>query len=176
MSIDENSQTVWVRVAVERFSGSLLRYAQMLTGDLDEARDIVQDTFIRLCAQKPGRIEAHLAQWLFRVCRNRALDIQRKQRRMRPLNETEMSSQASPEPSPATQAERRDTSGEISALLAKLPKNQEEVVRLKFQEGLSYREISEITELSVSNVGFLIHTALKAVRQQMKVEPKRRIP
>jgi RNA polymerase sigma-70 factor (ECF subfamily) len=176
MKIDESRRADWVRAAVDRFSGPLTRYAQVITGDLEPARDVVQDTFIRLCEQKPERVDPYLAQWLFTVCRNRALDVQRKQSRMNPLNEVEMNSQVSPDPSPAAQAERRETDGEVVGLLARLPRDQQEVVRLKFQNGLSYREISEVTQLSVSNVGFLIHTAIKTLRQQMKPEPTRRMP
>jgi RNA polymerase sigma-70 factor (ECF subfamily) len=51
-----------------------------------------------------------------------------------------------------------------------LPDNQQEVVRLKFQNGLSYREISCITKLSVSNVGYLIHTAIQKIRAELQVE------
>jgi RNA polymerase sigma-70 factor (ECF subfamily) len=59
-------------------------------------------------------------------------------------------------------------------LLDSLPKNQREVVYLKFQCDLSYKEISEVTRLTVSNVGFLIHTALKNIRKQVLSEPLRR--
>ncbi len=85
---------------------------------------------------------------------------------MKPLSESEMS--ASPDPSPAAQAEQRETASEVVRLIALLPKNQQEVVRLKFQNGLSYQEISKVTKLTVSNVGFLIHTSIKRIRQQLK--------
>jgi RNA polymerase sigma-70 factor (ECF subfamily) len=48
-----------------------------------------------------------------------------------------------------------------------LPDNQQEVIRLKVQNGLSYREISEVTGLSVSNVGFLLHKGIKTIREKM---------
>ena len=48
-----------------------------------------------------------------------------------------------------------------------LPANQQEVIRLKFQHGLSYKQIAEVTQLSVSNVGFLIHAGLKTLRQRL---------
>ena len=176
MHIDESRRAEWVRSAVERFVGPLTRYAQVITGDLEQARDVVQDTFVRLCDEKPERIDAHLAQWLFTVCRNRALDVQRKQSRMKPLSEADINSQVSPDLSPAAQAERCETNGEVTNLLARLPRNQQEVIRLKFQNGLSYREISEITQLSVRPVGFLLPTALHPLRQQMKSEPAKKIP
>jgi RNA polymerase sigma-70 factor (ECF subfamily) len=68
----------------------------------------------------------------------------------------------------------KQTAGEIFRMLDRLPKNQREVVYLKFQCDLSYKEISEITKLSVSNVGFLMHTALKELRKELLSEPVRR--
>src|SRR2546425_13261338 len=87
MDIDEIRQTEWVKAAVDRYAGPLTRYAVLITGDLEQAREVVQDTFVRLCAEKPSRVNSHLAQWLFTVCRNRALDVQRKENRMIPLGE-----------------------------------------------------------------------------------------
>ena len=53
---------------------------------------------------------------------------------------------------------------QVTACLDKLSANQREVIRLKFQQGMSYKEISEVTGLSSGNVGFLIHTGLKRMR------------
>lgn len=52
-------------------------------------------------------------------------------------------------------------------LIDALPERQQEVIRLKFQAGMSYREISGVTNLTVSNVGFLIHTGLKTIRERL---------
>ena len=72
------------------------------------------------------------------------------------------------------------TVSQILQVVETLPKNQREVIYLKFQSDLSYKEISEITRLSVTNVGFLIHSAVRAIRKQMlpEVQPAqaRRIP
>jgi RNA polymerase sigma-70 factor (ECF subfamily) len=171
MNDDETRRAEWVRAAVDRYASPLTRYAALITGDLEHARDVVQDTFVRLCAEKPGCVNSHLAQWLFTVCRNRALDVQRKESRMKPLSEVEMDSQASSDPSPANHAEQRETACQVLGLLAQLPKNQQEVVRLKFQNGMSYQEIGKITNLTVSNVGFLLHKAIKTIRQQLKTKP-----
>ncbi len=69
--------------------------------------------------------------------------------------------------SPPELAESRESSGAVLRLLSSLSANQQEVIRLRFQSGLSYREISAITDLSVSNVGFLIHTAIKTIREKL---------
>ena len=47
------------------------------------------------------------------------------------------------------------------------PKKQQEVIRLKFQQQMINREIARCTELSESNVGYLLHTGLKTLREQM---------
>lgn len=154
-----------------RYNGPLTRYAFVITGDLEQARDVTQETFLRLCHEDQARVDGHLAEWLFTVCRNRALDVLRKENRMQPLEAAAMDTRASLDPSPATEAERRDLSRQALEMLAALPRNQQEVVRLKFQNGLSYEEISRITRLTVTNVGFLIHTALKSLRHQMQQEP-----
>src|SRR3954464_9440300 len=64
-------------------SGPLTRYATRLIGDADRARDIVQDTFVKLMAQPRESINGHAVEWLFTVCRHRALDVMRKEGRMR---------------------------------------------------------------------------------------------
>lgn len=89
---------------------------------------------------------------------------------MSPLNEAELESRPGTGPSPAHEAERRDTHHCVMEALATLPRNQQEVVRLKFQNGLSYEEISRITQLTVTNVGFLIHTAIKNLRRHLQTE------
>jgi RNA polymerase sigma-70 factor (ECF subfamily) len=157
----------WVREALECHEASLLRYALSIAGDPDVARDAVQDTFLRLCEQEPGELQGRLAPWLFTVCRNRLLDVLRKERRMSPLTDVDLETRPSEIPSPAAAAESADSASNVLALMQRLPANQREVVRLKFQGQMSYEEISAVTSLSVGNVGFLLHTALKTLRRQM---------
>jgi RNA polymerase sigma factor (sigma-70 family) len=158
----------WIRQAVERYEGPLVRYAFRITGQLDQARDVVQDVFVRLWKVEHNQVDGHLAEWLFRVCRNRALDVQRKEYRMQTSDDSFLETKASLEPPPDKTAAIQESFAEALRLVAKLPPNQQEVVRLKFQNDLSYQEISQITRLSVTNVGYLIHTALKTLRHQMQ--------
>src|SRR5262245_30690962 len=85
----ESATTALVRTAVEQYQAQLLRYATRLTGDPERARDVVQDTFLRLMAQSPAEIDGHLAEWLFTVCRHRAFDVHRKEARMKNFDEGE---------------------------------------------------------------------------------------
>ena len=157
----------WVRSAVGRFEGPLTLYATRLLRDVEAARDVVQETFLRLCAQGRAQVEPHLAEWLFTVCRNRSLDVLRKEGRMARLSEEQLHVVPSPDPSPPDVLERRDDAARALQLLEALPEGQREVIRLKFQNGFSYREISRITGHSVTNVGYLMHAGIKAIRGRM---------
>lgn len=144
----------------------LTRYAARLLGDADRARDVVQDTFVRLMAQPPGAVNGHAVEWLFTVCRHRALDVLRKEGRMKRFAEGQAERVTSGEPRPGRKLETEETRAAVLELIEQLPPNQQEVVRLKFQNGFSYKEISRITALSVTNVGFLIHTAVHRLRAE----------
>ena len=164
---------------LERYERPLVRYACSILHDLDGARDVVQETFIRLVRHQeapgtdgtgPFAGEKHLEAWLFTVCRHRAVDHQRKHSRIIPMPILH-EDRATDEPSPSAQLEQSDGAATALRLLEQLSPNQREVIRLKFQNDLSYKEIAEITELTVTNVGFLIHTGLKKLRALMHALP-----
>ena len=156
--------------AMERYESPLIRYATSILGDMERAREVVQDTFLKLCTQAPERVEQHLAQWLFTVCRNRAFDVRKKDHRMQPLSEADLETRPARGPRPLALLEREEALERVFELVDSLPEKEREVLTLKFQCDLSYREISRVTGLSVSNVGFLIHTGVKCVRQNLNVQ------
>ena len=141
----------------------LLQYATRILGDRERARDVVQETFVELRRSERRQSDPAPAKWLFTVCRNRALNICRKEKRMTYLDEEILERQPGREPAPNERIEREEASSFLLRIVATLPPRQQEVLQLKFQNDLSYREISEITKLSVSHVGVLIHTALKTL-------------
>jgi RNA polymerase sigma-70 factor (ECF subfamily) len=172
-SHDRTDASSFVQAAVERHQAPLLRYAtRLLGGDADRARDVVQDSFVRLMAQAPAQLDGHVAEWLFTVCRNRAHDVLRKEGRMKRFEEGQVERLTAGEPLPGRTLERSEQQEAVLRLIDRLPHNQQEVIRLKFQNGFSYQEISRITTLSVTNVGFILHTAIKALRQEMTAQPE----
>lgn len=162
-----SEDTAWLHGVIRQYESQLVRYAARLLGDNERARDVAQDTFLRLCRQPREKVEDGLRQWLFTVCRNRAMDIRKKENRMRTLDEEKVDDRHCREATQLETLEQKETAGRASQLLDDLPENQREVILLKVQDGLSYREISEVTGLSVSNVGFLLHKGFKTLRQKM---------
>lgn len=164
----------WVLAALEQFEGRLLRYAQRLLGSPERAEDVVQETFMKLCREDPAQLNGRLAQWLYTVCRNHALDIRRKESRMAVLDRDpwQVDLGSTEKPAPAI-SEERDEYDRVLIMLETLSENQQECIRLKFQHDLSYREIAQITGLTVTNVGFQIHAGLKKIRESLCAERER---
>ena len=147
------------------YESPLIGYAATILNDPDLARDVVQDTFIRLCQQDPAKVQDSLKSWLFTVCRNRALDLLRKDKRSQPLDDIAWQKVAGPGLQPDEQADQQERLSQLTVYLDRLTANQREVITLKFQQGLSYQEIHEITGLATGNIGFLIHTGLRRLRE-----------
>lgn len=80
------------------------------------------------------------------------------------LDENMLDCRDNEESSPSEKVEEKEARRFLLEIVATLPVRQQEVLQLKFQDGLSYEEIGAITNLSVSNVGVLIHTALRKLR------------
>jgi RNA polymerase sigma-70 factor (ECF subfamily) len=157
----------FIKQAVTDHESSLIGYARTYLYDLDRARDVVQDTFIRLCKQDPEKVEVHLKSWLFTVCRNRCFDIMRKDKRIESLDDVGWQKISSTEESPDQKAEHGDEYFDVMRYMDRLSDNQKEVILLKFQQGLSYEEIHRVTGLTHGNIGFLIHAGLKRLRGWM---------
>ncbi|MBT8036262.1 MAG: sigma-70 family RNA polymerase sigma factor [Verrucomicrobiae bacterium] len=153
-----------VERAVSEYESPLIGYARTIVHDLDRARDVVQDTFIRLYQQDVSKVRDGLKPWLFTVCRNRALDILRKEKRLVAVDDEILAAEDSGVASPHQVAADHERVEMVKSYIARLPENQATVILLKFEKGYSYQEISDETGLTSGNVGFLIHTGLKRLR------------
>lgn len=155
----------FIEKAVVEHESALIGYAKTFVYDLDRARDVVQDTFIRLCQQDPEKVRHSLKSWLFTVCRNRCIDVLRKDKRIEPLDELGWQKIVATEAAPDEQVDRDEQVAHVMRFLDRLAKNQKEVILLKFQQGMSYSVIHDVTGLTKGNIGFLIHTGLKRLRE-----------
>jgi RNA polymerase sigma-70 factor (ECF subfamily) len=165
----------WVLAALEQFEGRLVRYARRLVGDEERARDVVQFVFLRLCDQRPQEIEHRLGQWLYTVCRNRALDLLRQANRdgvgwAVPTNSKDggHSPPYSTERDPADCAEQAELHDVLRLLVEQLPPSQREAIDL-WADGFSYHEISQIMNKQEGNIRVLVHRGLKAIREDVRV-------
>jgi RNA polymerase sigma-70 factor (ECF subfamily) len=158
---------------------ALLSYALRLTGERAIAEDIVQDAFMKLHAQFEQVREPR--RWLYRTVHNLALNQRRADAKIISLEApraSEAFSQSArpegaraeapdPDPLPDEQIIRWEGIGLVRLSVAGLDERSRELIHLKFDENLSYKQISERTGLTVGHVGYLLHHALKAVAAEL---------
>lgn len=142
----------------------LLRFAYGLTGQREIAEDIVQEVFLRLHTHWDE--VANPRAWLFRAARNLALNHLRARQHETPL-ENQPEAPAS-QRDPGETLGRMETLGTLRMLIAELPAADRTLIQLKYHRNLKYDEISRKTGLSVGNVGYKLHFALKSLADSLR--------
>lgn len=143
----------------ERRYARFLRVAEGIVGDVDLARDAVQDAFVRLIRSRlQFRGAGTMDGWVWRTVVNTASTV----RRDTPANGTydESVEQA------ATNGDVPDRS--VRALLASLPERQRLVLFLRYYADLDYRSIAEVLEIQPGTVGATLNQAHSAMRRLLK--------
>jgi RNA polymerase sigma-70 factor (ECF subfamily) len=148
----------------------LLSYALRLLGERAAAEDVVQEAFMKLHTQFAEVREPR--RWLYRTVHNLALNQRRQAGKVVPLpqspeDQAAAADTADPEPLPDEQIVRWEGIGLVRLSLSALDVRSREVIRLKFNEDLSYKEIGERTGLAPGHVGYLLHHALKAIAAEL---------
>lgn len=150
----------------------LLSYALRLLGDRALAEDTVQEAFMKLHVQFADVREPR--RWLYRTVHNAALNHRRRFGKFVPLDPGDaeagapgVTDAADPLPWPDEQIARWEGIGLVRLSLQSLDERSQNLIRLKFIDELSYKEISLRTGLSVTHVGYLLHHAIKAVAAEL---------
>ncbi len=149
----------------------LMSYALRVSGQPGAAEDIVQEAFMRLHAQFDEVREPR--RWLYRTVHNLALNHQRRAGKLVPLalpggeGEAAVPDTTDPQPLPDEQIARWEGIGLVRLSLAGLDERSRELIRLKFNEDLSYKEIGARLGLKIGHVGYLLHHALKEMADEL---------
>lgn len=159
----------WLAEILVRYEKPLLKHAYGICSDRELSRDAVQETFFRLIRTRDKGMPENLAAWLFTVCRNVLTDHMRRQRVVQfgwDLPEMESDETESPD----NQLARGEREEKLVQMVSELPERERELVRLKFQVGLSYKEIEDITGISQGNIGYFLHRAVKELKDRWQRE------
>ena len=159
------------------YEGKLLGYVTRLTRSATLAEDVVQETFIRLSQQWRATLEpgALISAWLYKVAHNVAIDTLRRENRRGEINRShaEMRDE-SEKPTLGQGAVEGTFDGQrVRDAFEALTTRERSLVMLKVYEEKSYKEIAAITGLSVSNVGFILHTAMRKLAVHLRGEGER---
>ena len=148
----------------------LLAYARRLLGDFAVAEDIVQEAFMKLHTQFQKVLTPQ--PWLYRTVHNLAVDHQRRTNKFVLVGDSKddempANDATDSQPMPDEQIARWEGIGLVRLGMAALDERGRELIRLKFTENLSYKEISARTGLKPGHVGYLLHHALKTMAEEL---------
>ncbi len=147
----------------------LFRFAFRLLGSSEEAKDVVQEVFIKVWNGREQLAEIeNIEAWCMRITKNLSLDRLRQQNR-RPTDSLEQGVHILNETlSPYENTEISESMKRVGELMAGLPEKQRQVMHLRDIEGYTYNEISEILEIDMSQVKVNLFRARNSVREQLQ--------
>ncbi len=156
---------------MSQYQAALLRYATRVLNNEDAAQDVVQEAFIRLHDNwdKVMKRRVPVKGWLFRTTHNAAVDFIRRESRLRSLHERKSKQDNC---CPVNhEEERRDQEERLNLVIEHLDAlrpREKEVLVLRLQEEMSYKEIAAVIRKSEGYVGSLIHTATRKLTRSLQ--------
>lgn len=153
---------VGLRALYRAYGGELYGYAYRRLGDRGLAEELVQDVFTRVWRHAedydPGR--ATVRTWLYGIARNATIDLERR-RRIRPHIAAHAAMAEEPDDEPIERAVLR---WQVQAAIQRLGPDHRQVIRLAHFEGLTMREIADVTGVPVGTVKSRTSYALRNLR------------
>lgn len=161
---------------LERHARRVRDYVRMLVKDNDVADDLTQEVLIKVVkVLDEGRYtdKGRFQPWLLRIAHNRVLDYFRAQKQVKTVNESSagfdiLGSKNFAEPSIEDRLVSEQQAEEVRQLIELLPTEQREVVKMRYYEGLSFKEIAEHTGVSINTALGRMRYALINMRQMIK--------
>ena len=161
---------------LERHARRVRDYVRMLVKDNDVADDLTQEVLIKVVkVLNEGRYtdKGRFQPWLLRIARNKVLDYFRAQKQVKTVSESSagfdiLGSKNFAEPSIEDRLISEQQAEEVRQLIEQLPAEQREVVKMRYYEGLSFKEIAEHTGVSINTALGRMRYALINMRQIIK--------
>lgn len=152
----------------------LFAYATNFTDDREFIKDAIQDVFVRIWEKRAALTIDFVSIYLFKSLRNELLQTFRRTKQpissLHLLHNQEVS-QLSDWQTVETEIEQSETDSEstnrVRRAIDGLPKRQQEVVFLKFYEGLENDQIAELMDINRQSVANLLYRALGTLKNQM---------
>ena len=161
---------------LERHARRLRDYIRMMVKDADTADDLMQEVMIKVVRViDEGRYtdKGRFLPWFMRIARNRVLDYFRAQKQAKTINEAEagydiLGTTRIMEHSIEDEIITEQTAEELRTLIEMLPDEQRDVVKMRYYEGLSFKEIAEQSNVSINTALGRMRYALINLRKFMR--------
>ena len=154
---------------VRRYEERAWWAAYHLLGDAEEARDVVQEAFLR-AYKALARFDFGMSfyTWLYRIVVNLSIDTMRKRSRLRPVSLDDLPggiAAPTPDEAPAHRMENEETARRVREILTKLPEKYRTVMTLRELNGLSCKEIASIVHSTHATVRWRLHIARRMFKE-----------
>jgi RNA polymerase sigma-70 factor (ECF subfamily) len=154
---------------VRRHQTTIYNFCWRMLGQADDAADVAQDVFVQLYSHLDRVDEFEpLAPWLFRVARNRCIDVIRRRRTVPFDADDELQEPIDDDPLPDEVVERADIQRVLSEAIAALPTRYAEVVALRYAADRSFAEIGAILDVDEGAARVRFHRAKALLREHLR--------
>ena len=161
-----------VNQLVTKYQARAYQYAYRLTGNQDDASDLVAEAFVRVYTALPRfRKDSQFTTWLFRIVTNCFLDAKKKAAR-KPTDQLEdawvdadANSTIVEQESPIEASERAEREQIMQQAIEKLPEYQRAMIVMFHVENLSYEDIAATLDLPIGTVKSRLNRARLALRE-----------
>ena len=160
---------------VLRWERPIYALAYRVIGREEEARDVVQETFLRAFRGiKNFRGQAKFSSWVYRIALNLCRDWIRRERRApiqaapEGIDLVELAAEQGPVESIETLVARRELGRAVAQAMATLPEEQRTAIILKEYHGLTFQEIADLQGCPLSTVKTRLYQGLSVVRRQLE--------
>ena len=159
---DESTFRAFIKEHQDRVFNVVLKIVQQV----NDAEEITQDVFVDVF-RKPGafRGDSSVTTWLYRIAMNKSIDHLRRKRKWSLFGSFNETNQPQDFLHPGVQAENREKATFLFKAMKKLPDKQHQAWVLSEMENLSYKEVSEIMNISLSSVESLLFRARQNLRK-----------
>lgn len=155
---------------LQRYETPLIRYLHHLTSSSELAKDLCQDTFMKLIQKPPlGGMKGSLRAWLFRVAHNLAMDHLRRSKRQGDLPPG-MEEQPDTKVDLQKQLTQSEISSRLRQLIGGLPDQMREVLCLRIFGDLRFREVAKVARMPLGTALWRMNKAVAQLRASLEEE------
>ena len=159
-------ETAW-RALFHRHYGPLVRMTACMTGSLDTAQDVAQESFVRLLRVRISHRTGSFKSYVSTIAYHLALKERKRRASSRNLDSMDI---VDGSPSPLEKAIQDETDRIIFRVIQMLADGQREILALRYFGGHSYEEIARMANLPIGTVKSRIFYAIKICREKLRDE------
>jgi RNA polymerase sigma-70 factor (ECF subfamily) len=153
------------RLLFERHNTSLIKFTSLIIGSIDAAKDVAQESFIRLIHSRTNHREGSFKTYLSTIAYRLALKEKKRQQRKQDLDSYDITDES---PLPLEAAVQEEQAKQVVRAIQSLPEHHRDILVLRFYGEHSYDEIARITRLPVGTIKSRIFYAVKSCQKQLR--------